>query len=284
MKRICYIFAAAFLLILLFSGYIYAQGISTDAGLTPPKGRFIVRTMMKSMLKSGKMNGSNMEMTTYMYPLVIVYGLKPGITVMVRQMMANRTMKNPISNTEIRGFSDLFLNIKYKLYRKNTESYTFGIAPTLGGTVPTGKENFSSETFDLQAGIYSSYRKNAFGADLNIYLKKADLFGKKPDGIKRGNEIAWNLAVARQFSLDQNAHVTLAPVLERNYMHVFPDKLNDQEQINSGETVVFLSPGFKLTTTKIVFEALLQPIFSQRQNGMQLKRNTGIILGLRFLL
>ena len=239
---------------------------------------------MKTMQKEGVMNGINREMSTFMYPIVVVYGLRPDVTVMVRQMILDRTMRMPMSTTASSGLGDLFINFKYKLYRKNTDSYMLGIAPTLGATLPTGKESFSSNAFDLQAGLYSSFRKDSFGADLNIAFKKMDLFGKKPDDIEMGNELSWSLAFARQFSLDLNAHVTLAPVVEINFVHVFPNKINGQEQTNTGETVYNLSPGLKLTTPNIAFEALLQPVMSQKQNGIQLERKTGIILGIRFLL
>ncbi len=283
MIRICRNFLTAFFIISLFPGTLCAQGISTDAGLTPPKGRFIVRTMMRSVQKEGMLNGINREMSTFMYPIVVVYGLRPDVTVMVRQMIIDRTLKMPTSTTASSGLGDLFINFKYKLYRKNTDSYMFGIAPTLGATLPTGKDGFSSNTFDLQAGLYSSFRKDSFGADLNIALSTMDIFGKRPNGIEMGNEISWNLAFAHQFSLDLNAHVTLAPVVEINYVHVFPNRINGQEQTNTGETVSFLSPGVKLTTPNIAFEALLQPVISQKQNGLQLERKTGIIVGIRFL-
>lgn len=275
---------AAFFVISLFPCTPFAQAISTDAGLTPPKGRFIVRTMMKTMKKEGMMNGINSEMSTFMYPIVVVYGLRSNVTVMVRQMILDRTIKMPTLTTESSGFGDLFLNFKYKLYRINTESYMLGIAPTLGTTLPTGKDSFSSNTFDFQAGLYSSFRKDSFGTDLNIAFKKMDLFGKKPDDIEMGNEISWNLAFAHQFSLDRSAHVTLAPVIEINFVRVFPNKINGQEQTNSGETIYFLSPGLKITTPYYAFEVLLQPVMSQKQNGMQMERKTGIILGIRFLL
>ena len=186
--------------------------------------------------------------------------------------------------TESSGFGDLFLNFKYKLYRKNTESYMLGIAPTLGATLPTGKDSFSSKTFDFQAGLYSSFRKDSFGSDFNIAFKKKDVFGKKPDDIEMGNEISWNLAFAHQFSLDRTAHITLAPVVEINFLHLFPNRINDQAQPNNGETIYFLSPGLKLTTPYFAFEALLQQVMSQKQNGVQMERKTGIILGIRFLL
>jgi hypothetical protein len=236
------------------------------------------------MQREGLMNGINSEMSTYMYPIVVVYGLRPNVTVMVRQMIIDRTMRMPMSATASSGLGDLFVNLKYKLYRINTVSYTLGIAPTIGATLPTGKDGFSSNTVDLQAGLYSSFRKESFGADLNIALRTMDLFEKRPDDTEMGNEVSWNLSFARQFSLDLKAHVTLAPVVEINVVHVFPNRINGQEQTNSGETVYFLSPGLKLTTRNIAFEALLQPVISQKQNGLQLERKTGIIVGIRFLL
>jgi len=236
------------------------------------------------MQREGLINGMNSEMSTTMYPLVVVYGLRPDVTVMIRQMFLERTMRMPLSTTASSGLGDLFVNFKYKLYRKNTNSYTLGIAPTLGATLPTGKDAFTSRTFDLQAGFYSSFRYASLGADLAIALRMMDLFGERPDDIERGDEWSWNLALARQFSLAPNAHVTLAPVVEINYIHVSPNRLNSQEQTNSGETVYLLSPGLKLTTRYFAIEALLQTVISQEQIGMQLARKNGFMLGIRLLL
>ncbi|MEX0980509.1 MAG: hypothetical protein WDZ47_00335, partial [Bacteroidales bacterium] len=88
MKRIqALICAALFISAVLESS---GQGISVDAGLTPAQNRIIVRSQFRSMTMSNDM----MTASTQMFPVVFAYGLRPGITVMARNMYVRSLFSN----------------------------------------------------------------------------------------------------------------------------------------------------------------------------------------------
>ncbi|MHC4708064.1 MAG: hypothetical protein ACYS8I_13380, partial [Planctomycetota bacterium] len=137
-----------YLLISLFTGVMLATGlpsavaagISVDAGLTPPEDRWIIRNQVRYMQRKGDPTPMNRKMDTYAFPFVVAYGFRPDLTLMVRQSVKHRKMSMSGSVSRDTGLGDLFVLGKYKLYRRNTRKYTFGIASTLGLEFPTGDD------------------------------------------------------------------------------------------------------------------------------------------------
>ena len=126
-----------FVIVFCFQVKLFAGGISVDAGITPPQDRFILRTQYRYM----SMNNSMMSMKTHMIPLVLAYGVTSGFTVMARGMYVSQTVEN---TSEVNnGINDLFLLLKFKLYRKNTANYVFGIAPHIASNIPIGSKEIS---------------------------------------------------------------------------------------------------------------------------------------------
>ena len=111
------------------------------------------------------------EMSTLMFPVVLAYGFRPDLTIMVRQSVISREMSMTGTSEKNSGLGDLFILAKYRAYRLNTPDYTLGIAPTLGLEFPSGDETFSSETWDLNAGLFMSWRQGLWASDSNIVYK-----------------------------------------------------------------------------------------------------------------
>ncbi len=140
-------------LVFILSTLAYAGGISFDAGLTPPDDRWILRTQVRYMQRNDDPSPMGREMSMLMFPVVLAYGLRPDLTIMVRQSVISREMSMTGNSEKNSGLGDLFILAKYRAYRLNTPDYTFGIAPTLGLEIPSGIKTFSSETWDLNAGL-----------------------------------------------------------------------------------------------------------------------------------
>ena len=260
-----------------------AAGISIDAGLTPPEDRWIFRTQFRSMSRKDDPTSMNREMDTYAVPIVIAYGLRPDLTLMVRQTVKHRTMSMSGSVSRDTGLGDLFVLGKYRLYRHNTREYTFGIAPTLGVEFPTGNDEFSSKTWDLEPGLFASWRSGPWASDFNIAYKWNGFADRGKDGLNPGNELSVDLALAHQFSIGEKADMSLTPVLEFNYKHILPDRLSGRDISNTGESLFFVSPGIKFTKSSFILEALLQFPVWQDQRGSQLKQGTRLIVGIRYM-
>lgn len=123
-----------------------AGGISVDAGLTPAQDRWMLRTQVRYMHRSEDPSPMGREMSSFAFPVVLAYGFKPNLTLVVRQIVMHREMSMMSTTERSTGLGDLFVLAKYKAYRRNTSRYTLGIAPTLGLQLPTGDDSFTSET------------------------------------------------------------------------------------------------------------------------------------------
>jgi hypothetical protein len=260
-----------------------AAGISVDAGLTPAEDRWIIRTQFRYMQRKDDPTPMNQKMDTYAFPVVVAYGFRPDLTLMVRQTVKHKKMSMGGSISRDTGPGDLFVLGKYKLYRRNTRKYTFGIASTLGLEFPTGDDDFSSETWDLKPGLFTSWRSGPWASDFSVAYKWNGFADRGVGGINPGNELSLDWALAYQFSFGEKARVSLAPVLELSYKNIRPDRLSGRDVLNTGESVLYLSPGIKFTKSSFILEALLQFPVWQDQKGSQLKQGTRIIVGTRFM-
>jgi hypothetical protein len=260
-----------------------AAGISVDAGLTPAEDRWIIRTQFRYMQRKDDPTLMNQKMDTYAFPVVVAYGFRPDLTLMVRQTVKHKKMSMGGSISRDTGPDDLFVLGKYKLYRRNTRKYTFGIASTLGLEFPTGDDDFSSETWDLEPGLFTSWRSGPWASDFSIAYKWNGFADRGKNGLNPGNELSVDLALAHQFSIGEKADMSLTPVLEFNYKHILPDRLSGNNVSNTGESLFFVSPGLKFTKSSFILEVLLQFPVWQDQEGSQLKQGTRFIVGTRFM-
>jgi hypothetical protein len=260
-----------------------AGGISVDAGLTPAEDRWIFRTQLRYMHRNDDPTPMGREMSRYVVPVVLAYGLQPNLTLMVRQMVVHQGMTMMSSTERNTGRGDLFILAKYRAYRRNTSRYTLGIAPTLGLELPTGDDSFTSETWDLNAGLYISGRSGPWAKDFNIAYAWNGAAGRGKDDVKPGDELSLDWAVAHQFNMDEKASLALAPVMELSYVNVRPDRADGQDMSNTGESVLYLSPGGKCSMSWLILEALVRIPVWQDQRGSQLERDIGMLIGSRLM-
>ena len=260
-----------------------AGGISVDAGLTPAEDRWILRTQLRFMQRGDDPTPMSREMSRWVSPVVLAYGLRPNLTLMMRQMLIHQEMSMGGTGQKSSGLGDLFILAKYKAYRRNTSRYTLGIAPTLGLELPTGEEPFGSETWDLHAGLYFSGRAGPWATDFNLALAWNGFAGPGDDDVDPGEEISLDWAMARQISLGRKATLALAPVLELSYANSRPDRANGRNVPNTGESVLYLSPGGKCSMSWLILEALVRIPVWQDQRGLQLEQGVGLLVGSRLM-
>ena len=269
-------------LILLGHSSLWAGGISADAGLTPAQDKWILRTQLRYMQRGDDPSPMKREMESFMFPLVVAYGLRPELTVMMRQPFASMDMTMNNLTTNNSGFGDLMVMFKYKAYRYNTRVTTFGAAPLVGIKIPTGEKPFTSDATDLKTGLYFSGRKGAWASDLNLSFTFNGIIG--PSNLARNRVFDVVFAAAHQIDLGHNGRDALAPVLEFSYTSVTAGKIDGVKQANSGESFIRLSPGLKYTRSSIIFEALAQIPVWQDQTGIQPELGVGALFGIRIFM
>jgi predicted nicotinamide N-methyase len=81
-------------------------------------------------------------------------------------------------------------------------------------------------------------------------------------------------ALAHQFSIGREADITLAPVLEISYKNITRDRLDNRTVKNTGETILYFSPGLKFTKSSLILEALAQiPVWQDQEGSAQANRS-----------
>ena len=261
----------------------WAVGISIDAGLTPPEGRWILRTQVRAMSRVAPDGTVDASMDRLMVPFVVVYGLRPQLTLGLRQIVESRSMTMNGNENSESGLADLYFFAKYKVLRVNTRSYTLGIAPLLGIEAPTGSSGISSESWDLVTGLLVSGRTGMWGADLNIGYGIRGMAGVPEGDPDPGNEWGLDLAIARQIPVGDSGQASLAPVLELIWRDTAPDAIDGTDVPNTGESVFSVAPGLKYTLGDLIIEGLVRFPVAQEQTGMQLEVRPMYLLGIRHM-
>ncbi len=282
-RHFSFVLLGAVISVLALPIALEAGSISFDAGLTPPLDRWIVRTQVRYSNRSGDKSPMKREMSMYMLPLVVAYGLRPDLTIMLKQPVISKKMTMVGRENKKTGPGDMFFMIKYRAYRINTPGYTLGVAPTLGVEIPTGHPSLSSRTWDVNSGLFFSWRSGFWASDANIEFKWNGVAGIDDSEEISGNELMLNVALARQFGVGRQGMSSIAPVLELNFSNIQPDNISGREVPNTGESFLLFSPGIKYTTSWYILELLVQHPVIQNHKGFQAKRQTGIIIGSRFL-
>lgn len=260
-----------------------ASGISIDAGLTPAANRWVFRSQLRFMERNNDPSPSQREINMYMFPVMVAYGLRPDVTVMIRQALMSREMSVMGRSSTKTGLGDLLILSKYRLVRINTANYTIGIAPTLGLEIPTGKDDFTSNSYDLLFGSFFSGRLRYWRMDLNVtYVWNGMVRTSKAES-DPGDEFSVETAFAYQFSVGSNANTTIAPVIESSYQRISSVNKGGNTVANTGESVFLLSPGIKFTWSSLIIEGLVQIPLWQDQNGLQTERAKSFLIGFRLM-
>lgn len=258
-----------FLFFTLQSLLLLADGISVDAGLTPAQDRWIIKSQMRFL----NLNNNEMHSSFFNAPLIFAYGLLPNVTIMYRQ---NYISKNQSGiNEKMSGLMDPFLLVKMKLFRKNTEKFTFGIAPSFGVSFPVMNSKVSMNRWNPELGINSSFRPLYWSFDLNIKSIFRNFPNNKPEILKRTDEL--NLAVSRQFYFHQESNVAFVPVIEYGIFR-------DIQNTSSSTFQQVIACGLQVIMPKIIFEGLFQNYFQNQNSGNPTFSKKQLILGVRFLL
>lgn len=256
-------------LVLCCNTNLFSGGISVDAGITPPQDRFILRTQYRYM----SMDNAMMSVNTNMMPLVLAYGVTSGFTVMARGMYVYQTFENT-SNVN-QGFNDLYLLTKFRLYRKNTAEYVFGIAPYLASNIPLGSKEISNRTWNPELGLNISYRPRFFSIDISASYMFSDISSKQVSAT--GNVFKFNTAFSALIPLKGLSSKAISPVIELTYIN------EENKDENKSTNLIFLSPGISFIHSSFTVEALVQQPIYQTELSTIMSQKTRLIVGVKYM-
>ncbi|MDF1571768.1 MAG: hypothetical protein P1P82_09155 [Bacteroidales bacterium] len=266
----CHIAFFSLLLLMLPLVNGLGQGISFDAGLTPAQNRLIVRTQYRAFSTA---EGTNTTRTK-MVPVVVAYGVRPGFTLMMRNMYMRQTMG---SNDAMNNLMDPLLLAKFRLYRKNTANWVLGVAPHLATNVPLGFSDMNPRSWNPEVGMNISFRPRFLSFDLSTVYQADDLFAQNE--FSGGGEFRVNSAFSSVVPLSPGGEIAIAPVLEMNYLR----RNNEGMDRSLFQQLLFVSPGASLMSSLLTLEMLLQVPVYQQDPVSYTDQGARIIAGLKIM-
>lgn len=255
--------------ILIIQSTATAQ-ISTDAGLTPAQDRWIFRTQYRMMGMENSMMKTNMQMV----PLVLGYGITSGITVMAKTIYVHKSYSN--GNEAQSGINDLYLLTKFRLFRKNTAKYIFGLAPYLASNIPIGSKEISNRTWNPEIGLNISFRPRFLSIDLSTYYTFID--AKEKISTEHINRYSLDIAFSGKIPLTAKSNQILSPVIEFNYYQE-----GKKGNYSSANELLFISPGISYKHSSLAIEALYQIPVYEIDKADQMYQMARWIFGLKYL-
>jgi len=253
------------------------------------------RTFGKFIQKSGKPG----EISVYTTPLILPYELLENrLVVGAGVPFLNKTLTLPDGTKRSSGYGagDLLLFAKYNLYQKDRHQETLRIAGKISLSLPTGRDDLTDGKGLLPPGLQLGTGTVNPGA-LVVVTKLWRRFGINGDvgytfmpennGLDRGDVFQFDLAAsyrllpvvykifpAHQFNL----------MLELNGTYTGSSTNNGIENLNSGGTVIFASPGLQYIYSNFIAEISVQIPIVKSLYGNQLKPDYTSLFGIRWLI
>ncbi len=271
--------------------------ITTNTALPVARGVGIFRIQVKVQRLSGDEAAMNRELSIFMFPIVLVYGVTPKLAAFVNFPILDKRLEidGPAGRIEraVSGLADARGFLRYTVYQKDDHGATFRVAPFAGAKVPTG----STDAFDdmgelprpLQLGsgswdpfIGAVLTRQTFSWQVDATISYQ--FNNSADRFLFGDEARLDVASKVRLLprlLGDGLPSFLYANLESNLIWRGRNRIDGIDDIDSGGTVWYLDPGLQFVSRRIVLETAIQLPVVQDLNGAALETNFIFILSAR---
>ena len=283
-------------------------GLETSSSFTLPRGHFLI-LLKNEYVKFRKYKNFQDQKESYNFThLIVAYGLKPWLTLMVSQPYGVKEAEFGTS----RGLMDTHLHVifgfKYdeglKLIpqKENLEDLRdWHFALNLGVSLPTGstEKKYNGNLFspDMQPGFGKPTYLLSFSASkwlTDRYTLNLETSYQKfrkhtyEDGIvfKFGDEFRFN--AANVYTLYRSENKRIDGIAEFNFLYLQRDKENGQKVEGSGGKILYLQPGFRFYYKGInLFGGIKLPVWKDlneedQQQGSEGKERYRLLLGVGY--
>jgi hypothetical protein len=172
--------------------------------------------------------------------------------------------------------NDLYLLSKFKLYRKNTSSYVFGVASYLASNIPVGSSEISNRTWNPEFGLNISFRPRFLAVDLSISCTFNDILEKS--NTEHVNFFGLNMAFSGNIPIKAKNSQAVSPVFEINY-----SVEGSITKETGASEMLFVSPGLSYIYSSFVLEGLFQIPAYQAGSDNFSKQQSRLILGIKYM-
>lgn len=195
---------------------------------------------------------------------------------------------------DIRGMTDHWITGKYRVHKGEeggSWAALFGVKLPFGDDDETGRSGTSNVPLEasLQPGsgavdfmlgaAYSTYLTAEISMDASLQYTLRTEANK----FKIGDLVLFGVAASYRFTESVQVFPQPSLFLELNVRHLFRNQEEGQEVINSGGTVLFLSPGFRFGfSERVAFTIAIQVPVVQALNDEQQEALFKVSTGLTF--
>ncbi len=281
----------------LTAGQASGAPITFNTALPVAKHDGIVRLQTKYIRSTGDSTTKDREISVLAVPLVLVYGVTSKVTLfgiipyLDKELKVN-TPKGRVSRGDTGAGDATFLG-RYTLYQRDRRGETIRLSPFAAIKAPLGNDNerdglgrltqplqLGSGSWDYTLGSIFTWQTLKWQVDASVSYR----FNTRANAFRFGDEA--RLDISYQYRLFPRRLMSGLPafvyaVLESNLSYKYKDKAGPTDDMDSGGTTWFLSPGIQYVTRQIVLEAALQVPIVQDLNGNALENDYVGILSVR---
>jgi hypothetical protein len=270
-----------------------------NTALPVAQGEFVFREQFLWLEASGDPSPADRELNVFGAVSVLGYGINGDLAVfgMLPYLDKELELTTPAGGRltrETSGIADARLFGRYTAYQDDAPGRTFRIAPFLGLELPTGDDDDADSLGTLPAPLQlGSGSTDPFGGvvltwqtlDYQIDAQASYTVNNEANGFEFG-DVA-RLDASLQYRLWPREPGSGTPafvygVLEGNLIRQSENEISGMEDVNSGGTTFFLSPGVQYVTRRWILEAIVQVPLVQDLNGMALEDDFAVRAGFRF--
>ncbi len=273
-----------------------AAQITTNTALPVTEGRGIFRVQSKVLRATGG-GPMDRELTAYAVPLIGVYGATPQWTLfavapLLRKRLDVTTPQGRVTRGPT-GLGDARMFARYTVWQQNRSGQTIRLAPLAGLEVPTGRSDdadqlgrlpqplqLGSGSWDPFFGLVFTWQTLQWQVDVSPVYE----VNTEANDFEFGDEA--RLDVASKYRLWTHERSGRVPGfvyanLETNLVWQGENKMNGQENPDSGGTTWFVAPGLQYITRRVVVEGAVQLPAVQDRTGSALAEDFITTLSLR---
>ncbi len=279
MKRIV---AAAVTMAALVPTSAFAQGINTNVALPVAQGEGIWRSQVRYAQATDDPTPRDREVRAILTPQTLAFGFTPRLTAFATlPVRAHRSRDEAgLSARHDSALGDLRLLGRYTFFADDYAPLaTRRVAVLAGLKFPTGGDDFGTPSFDPILGAVATWAHDRHEIDLDMLYS----IGTERRDFETGDRLRYDLAYRyrlwpRRFG---GRLLQVNGLLELNGTWQARSRDDGQSLSDTGGSVLFLSPGFQIISTRWIVEASLQIPVYQDPNGSQVETDVIAVLGVR---
>ncbi len=257
-----------------------------------PRTQFFLGTALRSFGFFQKSEGGDNELNVWSAPAIFSYALVTDATLTLNIPYVNKHFETPTGTFDASGIGDITLLGKYRFYRRDLPFGRDQMAFIGGLELPSGSTSKgpglkAAPPLQLGSGGVDGIVGVAAGTTRSWYSIEAALRGKinsEAKDFRFGNVLLYDLYLAYQTYPEWPTPPAQLNLSVEFNGRTFGDNEIDGKDVNTGGTVLFISPGIQyIVTGNLLFETGVQiPIVTDFPGGA-LEPDYTVLFGFRYL-